>query len=196
MTPSAAIDRVWTVPNLLSLARLVLSVVVFVLIEQAAWPAATILFAIAASTDRLDGWYARRFNQISRLGRIFDPLVDKILVCGAFILVATPAGTILHWMAVLIVVRELVVTAIRAEMERAGSDFSAALAGKLKMVLQCVAVAVVLGGRAWPELAVAGIPIATAAIWATWAAIVSTAWSGIDYLWAARSLIQEPAADR
>jgi CDP-diacylglycerol---glycerol-3-phosphate 3-phosphatidyltransferase len=189
MTPSAASDRVWTVPNLLSLARLVLSVVVFVLIEQAAWP-------IAASTDRLDGWYARRFNQISRLGRIFDPLVDKILVCGAFILVATPAGPILPWMAVLIVVRELVVTAIRAEMERAGSDFSAALAGKLKMVLQCVAVAVVLGGRAWPELAVAGIPIATAAIWATWAAIVSTAWSGIDYLWAARSLIQEPAADR
>ena len=195
MTPSAASDRVWTVPNLLSLARLVLSVVVFVLIEQAAWPAATILFAIAASTDRLDGWYARRFNQISRLGRIFDPLVDKILVCGAFILVATPAGPILPWMAVLIVVRELVVTAIRAEMERAGSDFSAALAGKLKMVLQCVAVAVVLGGRAWPELAVAGIQIATAAIWATWAAIVSTAWSGIDYLWAARSLIQEPAAD-
>jgi CDP-diacylglycerol---glycerol-3-phosphate 3-phosphatidyltransferase len=196
MTPSAAIDRVWTVPNLLSLARLVLSVVVFVLIEQAAWPAATILFAIAASTDRLDGWYARRFNQISRLGRIFDPLVDKILVCGAFILVATPAGPILPWMAVLVVVRELVVTAIRAEMERAGSDFSATLAGKLKMVLQCVAVAAALGGRAWPELAVAGIPIATAAAWATWAALVSTAWSGIEYLWAARGLIQEPAADR
>jgi CDP-diacylglycerol---glycerol-3-phosphate 3-phosphatidyltransferase len=196
MTPSAAIDRVWTVPNLLSLARLVLSVVVFLLIEQAAWPAATILFAIAASTDRLDGWYARRFNQISRLGRIFDPLVDKILVCGAFILVATPAGPILPWMAVLVVVRELVVTAIRAEMERAGSDFSATLAGKLKMVLQCVAVAVALGGRAWPELAVAGIPIATAAAWATWAALVSTAWSGIEYLWAARGLIQEPAADR
>ncbi len=196
MTPSAAIDRVWTVPNLLSLARLVLSVVVFVLIEQAAWPAATILFAIAASTDRLDGWYARRFNQISRLGRIFDPLVDKILVCGAFILVATPAGPILPWMAVLVVVRELVVTAIRAEMERAGSDFSATLTGKLKMVLQCVAVAVALGGRAWPELAVAGIPIATAAAWATWAALVSTAWSGIEYLWAARGLIQEPAADR
>ncbi len=196
MTPSTAIDRVWTVPNLLSLARLVLSVVVFVLIEQAAWPAATILFAIAASTDRLDGWYARRFNQISRLGRIFDPLVDKILVCGAFILVATPAGPILPWMAVLVVVRELVVTAIRAEMERAGSDFSATLTGKLKMVLQCVAVAVALGGRAWPELAVAGIPIATAAAWATWAALVSTAWSGIEYLWAARGLIQEPAADR
>jgi CDP-diacylglycerol---glycerol-3-phosphate 3-phosphatidyltransferase len=196
MTPSAAIDRVWTVPNLLSLARLVLSVVVFLLIEQAAWPAATILFAIAASTDRLDGWYARRFNQISRLGRIFDPLVDKILVCGAFILVATPAGPILPWMAVLVVVRELVVTAIRAEMERAGSDFSATLTGKLKMVLQCVAVAVALGGRAWPELAVAGIPIATAAAWATWAALVSTAWSGIEYLWAARGLIQEPAADR
>lgn len=123
--PLAAIDRVWTVPNLLSLVRLVLAILVFVLIDRHAWPAATILFAVAASTDRLDGWYARKFNQISRLGRIFDPLVDKILICGAFILVATPAGPILPWMAVLVVARELVVTAIRAELERTGTDFSA-----------------------------------------------------------------------
>lgn len=193
--PLAAIDRVWTVPNLLSLVRLVLAILVFVLINRHAWPAATILFAVAASTDRLDGWYARKFNQISRLGRIFDPLVDKILICGAFILVATPAGPILPWMAVLVVARELVVTAIRAELERTGTDFSAAWSGKIKMVLQCVAVGLALGVRAWPDLAVFEIPVATAATWATWAAVVSTAWSGVEYLWAARSLVDE-AADR
>lgn len=188
--PAPALERIWTVPNLLSLARLVLSVVVFVLVVRADWPAATILFIIAASTDRLDGWYARRFNQISRLGRIFDPLVDKVLICGAFILVADPGGPIRPWMAVLVVVRELVVTAIRAELERSGTDFSAAFIGKLKMVLQCVAVGLVLGGRAWPDLAIAGITLDAAATWATWAAVISTAWSGIDYLWAARSLVR------
>jgi CDP-diacylglycerol--glycerol-3-phosphate 3-phosphatidyltransferase len=199
MTPthsSAAVDRVWTVPNLLSLLRLLLSVVVFILIERAAWPAAAILFTIAAATDRIDGWYARAFNQISRLGRIFDPLVDKVLVCGAFILVATPAGPIHPWMAVVVVVRELIVTAIRAELERTGTDFSATLAGKLKMLLQCVAVAVVLAERAWPDMAVQGVSLTAAARWATWAAVVSTAWSGFEYLWAARSLVQTQTASR
>ena len=77
-----ASDQVVTVPNLLSLARLVLAIVFFVALEQGRPVAAFWLFAIAASTDWVDGWYARRFNQVSRLGRIFDPLVDKVIVCG------------------------------------------------------------------------------------------------------------------
>ena len=116
MTAAADLDRVWTVPNLLSLVRLGLSVVVFVLIVQDANVAATLLFLLASTTDWVDGWYARRYGQVSRLGRIFDPLVDKVLICGAAILVADPAGPLVPWMAVVIVVRELVVTAIRAEM--------------------------------------------------------------------------------
>ncbi|MFM1904282.1 MAG: CDP-diacylglycerol--glycerol-3-phosphate 3-phosphatidyltransferase [Planctomycetota bacterium] len=190
MRGDPASDRVWTVPNLLSAARFALSVIAFWLIARQAWAAATVVFVVAASTDSIDGWYARKFNQISRLGRIFDPLVDKILVCGAFILVAVPAGPIQPWMAVLVVVRELVVTALRAELERAGTDFSATLAGKLKMVLQCVAVGLVLAARAWPELAPEPVTLATAAGWATWAAVISTVWSGLEYLWAARSLVR------
>jgi CDP-diacylglycerol--glycerol-3-phosphate 3-phosphatidyltransferase len=189
MTPANA---VWTIPNILSLVRLMMSVAVFVAIERDAWLPATVLFVVAASTDWVDGWWARRFGQVSRLGRIFDPLVDKVLVCGVWILLASrdqPAA-IAPWMAAVVVVRELVVTAVRAEMERAGSDFSAALSGKLKMVLQCAAVALDLAARAWPEWTVGGIGVRTLAMWVAGSAVVATIWSGLEYLWAARTLVQ------
>jgi CDP-diacylglycerol--glycerol-3-phosphate 3-phosphatidyltransferase len=191
MSQIAPLDRVWTVPNLLSLARLVLSLVLFVLIEAGVWLPATVLFVIAASTDWVDGWWARRFGQVSRLGRIFDPLVDKVIVCGTWVLLAGPAdvSAIAPWMAVVVVVRELVVTAIRAEMERAGHDFSAGPAGKLKMVLQCVAAALVLGGRAWPEARLGGVGLAGLATVTAWAAVITTVWSGLEYVWAARTLV-------
>lgn len=183
-------DRVWTVPNVLSLARLVLSIAVFVLIALRLDAAATIGFLIASTTDWVDGWYARRYRQVSRLGRIFDPLVDKVLICGAVIMLVDSTGPLLPWMAVVIVVRELVVTAIRAEMERAGTDFSAGWSGKIKMVLQCAAVAIVLAARAWPEAAPLSLPLATAATWTLLAAVLATAWSGLEYLWAARGLVR------
>lgn len=185
-----ASDRVVTVPNLLSLARLVLAIVFFVAVERGWAPAAFWLFVVAASTDWVDGWYARRFDQVSRLGRIFDPLVDKVIVCGAYVLLAAAGTAITPWMAVVVIVRELMVTAIRAEMEKAGRDFSAALSGKLKMVLQCVAIGLVLAGLAWPGWAPGGIAIDRLAEWAAWAAVIATIWSGLEYLIAARVLVQ------
>ena len=177
-----ATDLVWTVPNLLSAARMVLSIVFFVLIEREDFAAATVLFLLAATTDWVDGWYARRFNQVSRLGRILDPLVDKVLVCGAFIFLAARPGTsILPWMAVVVVVRELVVTAVRAEMERAGRDFSAGMAGKLKMVLQCAAVTVELGRLGFPRL-FTGVDARSLASGLAWAAVILTAYSGAEYV--------------
>jgi CDP-diacylglycerol--glycerol-3-phosphate 3-phosphatidyltransferase len=198
MPQSDPFDRVWTVPNLLSLVRLLLAIVLFVLIERAvvapaAWLPATVLFVIAASTDWVDGWWARRFGQVSRLGRIFDPLVDKVIVCGTWVLLAAPAGAsaIAPWMAVVVVVRELVVTAIRAEMERVGRDFSAGPAGKLKMVLQCVAAAVELAARAWPDATLGGLAgLREIASVLAWAAVVATIWSGLEYVWAARVLVR------
>ena len=193
MTTTPALDRVWTIPNLLSLARLVLAVVLFAVLERGAAVTATVLFVIAASTDWIDGWWARRFGQVSRLGRIFDPLVDKLIVCGCYILLAGRDGSaIAPWMAVVVVLRELLVTAIRAEMERTGRDFSAALSGKLKMVLQCAAIGLELAARAWPEAMAGGTDLRQAATWAAWAAVVATVWSGVEYVWAARVLIAPP----
>ena len=181
MSVHGDLDRVWTVPNVLSAARLVISVACFVAIEQRAWGWGLGLFLVAASTDWVDGWWARRFGQVSRLGRIFDPLVDKVLVCGAFVLLAArgEGAAIAPWMAVVVVVRELVVTAVRAEMERMGHDFSAGLSGKLKMVLQCAAVGLELAARTWPDTE---IGVRAAAAGGAWAAVAATAWSGIEYL--------------
>jgi len=178
---------------MLSAARLVLAFVLFALIERGENAAALAVFLGAASTDWVDGWWARRFGQVSRIGRIFDPLVDKVIVCGAFILLAAPgAGSSLRpWMAVVVVVRELVVTAIRAEMERTGRDFSAALSGKLKMVLQCAAIALEILARAWPGAMVAGVGVPTLATATAWAAVTATVWSGIEYLVAARGMLVE-----
>jgi len=194
MPHEPALDRVLTVPNLISAIRLGLSLVLFVAIERTAWQPALWLFLLAASTDWVDGWWARRFNQVSRLGRIFDPLVDKVIVCGAFILLAARGGAsaILPWMAVVVVLRELVVTAVRAEMERAGHDFSAGLSGKLKMVLQCGAVALELAARVWPETHLAGIELRQAATLVAWAAVIATIHSGLEYLIAARPVLLGP----
>ncbi|MFN7812051.1 MAG: CDP-diacylglycerol--glycerol-3-phosphate 3-phosphatidyltransferase [Planctomycetia bacterium] len=191
------LDRVWTVPNLLSAVRLGLAIVLFVAIERAAWGPALWLFVVAASTDWVDGWWARRFGQVSRLGRIFDPLVDKVIVCGATVLLADRVGSaILPWMAVVVTVRELVVTAVRAEMERAGSDFSAAFSGKLKMLLQCAAIGLELAVRAGVEARIGGVGLPTLAHWCAWAAVVATVWSGAEYLVAARSLLRGSVGGR
>jgi len=194
MQQNDSLNRVWTVPNMLSAARLVLAIVLFGVIEQERYAAATVLFLVAASTDWVDGWWARRFHQVSRLGRIFDPLVDKVIVCGGFILLAARGGVsaILPWMAVVVVVRELVVTAVRAEMERTGHDFSAAFSGKLKMVLQCAAIALELFSRAAPEQSFGSMTVRMLASTAAWAAVASTVWSGVEYLVAARGMLTEP----
>lgn len=200
---------VLTVPNVISGVRLAISVGVFVLLAWEWWGAAFAAFVIAASTDAIDGWYARRFDAISVLGRVLDPLVDKVLICGSYVMLAAlasareasgggPSG-IVAWMAVVVVVRELVVTGVRGEMERQGVDFSAGLSGKLKMILQSVAIAadivvrgdlgsLVLPDGQFLEL-LPGFASATA-----WAAIVLTIWSGVEYLLAARGVLTRGTA--
>ena len=94
------------VPNALSAARLLLAIVVCILIECGFYFAAVICFLIGASTDWVDGWWARRFQQVTKLGRILDPFVDKVIICGAMIaLCAVPNSVIAPWMATLVVSR-------------------------------------------------------------------------------------------
>ncbi|MEL6497023.1 MAG: CDP-diacylglycerol--glycerol-3-phosphate 3-phosphatidyltransferase [Planctomycetota bacterium] len=114
--------------------------------------AAAGLFIIAAFTDAADGYLARRWNAITRFGRVMDPFADKILVLGALVLLAGPgfddAGTPLAgftgWMVVVIIARELLVTSLRGLAEGSGIDASANWSGKAKMILQSVAVPAVL----------------------------------------------------
>jgi CDP-diacylglycerol--glycerol-3-phosphate 3-phosphatidyltransferase len=140
---------VFNLPNQLTWLRLALAVVMFALLafgrslgyDRAVYAASLVLFAIAAGTDWLDGYLARRYGMVTTLGRILDPFADKVIVCGAFVfLAAVPGSGVTAWMAVVVIGRELLVTALRSFLEQQGADFSASLSGKLKMVLQCLAV--------------------------------------------------------
>lgn len=135
-TPPAP-EPLLNVPNLLSLARVPLAVVLFALVVHEAWLAGLLVLLVACATDWLDGWWARRYGPLTLVGRNLDPLCDKILVCGLFVYLI-PAGVgVLPWMVVVVVGRELLVTGLRGMVEATGKKFGADWFGKLKMGLQC-----------------------------------------------------------
>jgi CDP-diacylglycerol--glycerol-3-phosphate 3-phosphatidyltransferase len=190
-------NTILNVPNVLTAVRFLLSIVVFILIPLGQYVAAMIVFLIAASTDWIDGWWARKFNQVTKLGRIFDPFVDKIIICGTFIFLAAewPTSGIAPWMAVVVMGREMLVTAIRSEIEGRGGDFSAKMMGKLKMVFQCMAVvASLLALRYWQLAPPGSTPIAPTWLFfalqaSVWLAIISTVYSGLEYVVAAARIL-------
>lgn len=177
-------NSLWTVPNLLSLSRVPLAVVLFVCISYRLWPAGLVTFGVAALTDWLDGWWARRFGPLSAVGRNLDPLTDKVLICGAFIyLMAAPGTGVQPWMVTVVVGREVLITGLRGIVEATGAKFGADWFGKLKTVLQCATVLGVLLVQ-WVRDAAAEVPpgleIGAAAV--LYAAVAATVASGVQYL--------------
>lgn len=174
-----ASDKVLNVPNALSFIRLVLAFLVGVLIEYELFMLAMIVFIIAASTDFLDGWWARKFDQVTKLGRVLDPFVDKIIITAALVaLVGAAKSEVLPWMVTIIIGRELLVTSIRAMVEGKGGDFSARWLGKWKMVVQCAAIVASLLLLAGTEIQ--ALRIITQVL--MWAAVLITIASGADYV--------------
>lgn len=155
------------VPNILTFARVVMTIVLLVMILYT--PAmrekgdigtfiniAFIFFVVTGLTDIIDGNIARKYNVTSKLGRIMDPLADKVLVCGSFICFAIIGEPklfaitglplkVIHWGVVAILIaRELYVTILRQIAEARGINFAATVSGKLKMFLQSFAIGTVL----------------------------------------------------
>src|SRR5262245_40806702 len=200
---------VLNVPNQLTIARLVLSVVCFAFLAFHWYLTGLVLFIVAAATDWVDGYWARKYGQITQLGRVMDPFADKIIICGTFIFLAAvpPVGDswlsasgIAAWMAVVVVARELLVTALRSFFEEGGTDFSAKWAGKWKMLFQCFAVILSLY-----RLGMYFDPSYPAPAWKTappewltyslhamiWLAIVFTVYSGWGYVSAAVRMLRK-----
>jgi CDP-diacylglycerol---glycerol-3-phosphate 3-phosphatidyltransferase len=183
----------WNVPNSLSAIRLVLALVVCGLIEWGAFMPAAIVFIVAASTDWIDGWWARRYQQVTKLGRILDPFVDKVIICGAMIaLVGASDSPVPAWMATLVVARELLVTSLRGMVEGKGGDFSAKQLGKWKMVAQCAAVVAAL--LVLSQEASADWLVMTTRV-LLWLAIVLTVLSGYQYVMLVVRGAGEPKAE-
>ncbi len=194
---SFAAASIFNVPNQLTCSRILLAIVMFCFLEFDYYLTGMVLFIVAASTDWIDGYYARKYGLVTTLGRILDPFADKVIVCGAFIyLVASPVMLetpwgLRAWMVVVIVGRELLVTAIRGFMEQQGCDFSAKRAGKWKMVIQCIA-----AGSSFFYLSYAN-PLEDAPRWCVvlmissiWAAVALTVYSGVEYIFAAARLLK------
>lgn len=159
------------------------------LIQFAFW-----LFVVVVLTDFLDGYLARRDNLVSTFGRIADPFVDKVLILGVLIYLAVLPWSqpwVPAWAVVLILAREFLVTGIRGWLESTGREFGADGLGKIKMVLQSIAVGGVLFLHAfpWPEELFGYLSwMAHALIWGT---IGITLVSGASYVLKARTLTEE-----
>lgn len=179
METSPPSPKNFNVPNTLSVIRLALAVLVGMLIEMHYFLPALVVFVIAASTDFIDGWWARKFNQVTKLGRILDPFVDKIIITAALIaLVGIPHSHVRAWMVTVIIGREFLVTSIRAIIEGQGGDFSARWLGKVKMLVQCAAVVACLLMLRYPSQ----LWLVWANLLLLWAAVAITVGSGVDYV--------------
>ncbi|MBU8907364.1 CDP-diacylglycerol--glycerol-3-phosphate 3-phosphatidyltransferase [Desertibacillus haloalkaliphilus] len=136
---------------------------------------AAFIFILAAGTDWLDGYYARRYQLVTNLGKFLDPLADKLLITAALIALVE-VQLLAAWMAIVIISREFAVTGIRLVAAADGSVIAASNLGKLKTVFQVVAIAALLLHNI-PFEAV-GFPFATIMIWI---ATLLTILSGVDY---------------
>lgn len=186
-----AVPSFWNVPNTLTVGRLALAVVVFALIAYEQWLAALAVFGLAALSDALDGYLARRLNQVTPLGRQLDPLVDKVIVAGAYIYLLTVDGTGLYpWMVTAVVIRELLIQGLRSHLEGRGQAFGAKTAGKVKTVFQCLSIsAILLALSARPET---GSPWLLGRDALTWLAVGMTLYSGFGYVVSALPSLKGP----
>ena len=140
-----AAHPLWNAPNLLSLSRIPLGVVLFACVSCELWAAGLATFAVAAFTDWADGGWARRYGPLTAVGRSLDPLADKVLVAAAFIaLIPVAEANVAPWVATVVVCRELLVTGLRGIVEATGRTFGADWFGKVKMALQCAVIVGVL----------------------------------------------------
>jgi CDP-diacylglycerol---glycerol-3-phosphate 3-phosphatidyltransferase len=179
--PAPIDSRSLNLPNLITLSRLGLAVILFWLIYvEGFWISAAVLFVVAAATDAIDGYIARKYGQVTTLGRILDPFVDKIIVCGAFVFLLEKKADsgVNSWMVMSVIGREMFVTGLRSFLEQAGKDFSAAFIGKVKMALQCVAITMSLLSLS-PEVASPTFNVYRDIV--LWAAVVVTVYSGLAY---------------
>lgn len=181
-------------PNAITMSRLILAIVLFALIDyRGYWKTSVVVFVVAAATDALDGFIARRYGMVTVLGRILDPFVDKFIICGAFIFLLAKTGSGINaWMVMIVIGREMFVTGLRGFLEQQGKDFSAAWSGKIKMGLQCVAVAASLMSLA-PEIteSASADQFFLLRDILLWGAIISTVWSGLIYIVRGAKLLRQ-----
>lgn len=159
-----------TLPNKLSIMRIFLvPILVPLLLTKVNMPLALTIFLLAALTDWLDGYIARKSQQITPLGKLLDPMADKLLICSALIsLVEIDRAS--AWMAVVIVSREIAITGLRSVAASQGKVMPAGKLGKLKTVTEVLAISFLILNH----LTIGKIIL--------WIAVILAVVSGIEYV--------------
>lgn len=189
-------------PNLVTFSRIILVIVFLVLyVKAGAWGvdnvamrwAAAVIFIIAACTDKLDGWMARKYNQVTELGKLMDPIADKLLICGTLIVAAAFnefGNQILGWVVTaLFLIREIGITVMRFfVIDTGGKVIAASQAGKYKTLAQCIGPAMLM----LPMWKLAGDSLQPTPLWMTvyytityaliYLALILCLYSGGEYL--------------
>jgi CDP-diacylglycerol--glycerol-3-phosphate 3-phosphatidyltransferase len=174
-------------PNSLTLFRVAVVPVIVILLMFPSRPTtmiAALLFSAAAITDYLDGYYARQRGLVSNLGKVMDPVADKLLVSSVFIMLAAMRW-VPAWIVCIIVGRELAVTGLRNIIAEKGEDVSASNLGKYKTGFQIAALIPLL--IHYPYF---GMHFHVIGMTFLWGALVFTLWSGVDYFVRFRGLFQ------
>lgn len=172
--------------NQLTLGRIVAVpfFVIFYMQNMLEW--AFVTFIIASITDMLDGKVARKYNMVTNFGKIMDPLADKILVYAAFCLMVQD-GTIQAWVLIVILCREFLISGIRTVAAGEGIVIAATMSGKIKTVLQMIAVPLLLLNNI-PVFGSYQMFIFYGAYGFLWASLFMTIISGIDYTYHNRNV--------
>jgi CDP-diacylglycerol--glycerol-3-phosphate 3-phosphatidyltransferase len=182
-------------PILLTWLRVIM-IPLIVLVYVIPWPGldtvmrdlmATLIFVLAAVTDWLDGWLARRWNQTSSFGAFLDPVADKLMVSAA-LLILLDLGRVDVLVALVIIGREITISALREWMAQIGARASVAVnwLGKVKTVAQMVAIPFLLGSEV-----IAGLPLHLPGTMLIWLATLLTVWSMFYYLRQAWPVIRQ-----
>jgi len=170
----------WNLSNKLTLLRIgaIPVVALLLLYSPERWPSliAAAIFMLAAISDWLDGYLARRGNMVSNAGKLLDPLADKLLVCTSLIMLI-PLGRVSAWIVAVIVGRELVVTTLRGVAGSEGVVIAASSLGKFKAFVQLVATNLLILHYSYLSL-----DIHLMGTIMIWIALVLTVWSGIDFI--------------
>lgn len=179
----------FNLPNLLTLGRIAAVPLIVLLLffdsrECGFW--AAVIFSVAAITDWLDGWLARKWEVVTILGKFLDPLADKLIVMAAFIMMI-PLGRVPAWAVFLILARDIVVSGLRSIASSEGVVIDASDLGKYKTIFQMVAVIGLtlhydyywLFGL---QLELFHVSMQNVGIFFFYVSFVMTMWSGIDYL--------------
>lgn len=174
----------FNIPNLLTWLRIALIPLVvavyYYLPEPWGYPVSAMIFALAGITDWLDGYLARRLGQVSRFGAFLDPVADKLMVAAALVLLVDQhGGTLLSIAAIIIIGREIAISALREWMAQIGQSTKVAVSfiGKLKTTAQIVAILLLL--YYYPIL---GLPIYEMGLVFLYIAAALTLWSMLQYL--------------